>query len=112
MHGPDGHATFEVLPRFPQPGRGETAGSLVAPMPGAVLRVAVIPGATVAAGQVLVVIEAMKMEHQIVAPDDGQVAEVMVAPGDQVEAGAGPLEVRPPNDDPGGADRELLGLLR
>ncbi len=40
-----------------------------------------------AAGQVLVVIEAMKMEHQVVAPDDGHVAEVMVAPGDQVEAG-------------------------
>ena len=44
-------------------------------------------GATVAAGQVLVVIEAMKMEHQVVAPGDGDVAEVMVAPGDQVEAG-------------------------
>jgi propionyl-CoA carboxylase alpha chain len=86
-HGPDGQAMFEVLPRFPLPGRGQPAGSLVAPMPGAVLRVAVNPPDAVAAGQVLVVIEAMKMEHQIVAPDDGHVAEVMVAPGDQVEAG-------------------------
>jgi propionyl-CoA carboxylase alpha chain len=87
VHGPDGQATFEVLPRLPLPGRGAAAGSLVAPMPGAVLRVAVTAGATVAAGQVLVVIEAMKMEHQVVAPGDGDVAEVMVAPGDQVEAG-------------------------
>jgi acyl-CoA carboxylase subunit alpha len=87
VHGPDGQALFEVLPRFPRPGRGEAAGSLVAPMPGAVLRVAVSAEDAVAAGQILVVIEAMKMEHQIVAPDDGRVAEVVVAPGDQVEAG-------------------------
>ncbi len=44
VHGPDGQATFEVLPRFPLPGRGAAAGSLVAPMPGAVLRVAVTRG--------------------------------------------------------------------
>jgi propionyl-CoA carboxylase alpha chain len=87
VHGPDGQAVFEVLPRFPRPGRGNAAGSLVAPMPGAVLRVAVSAEDAVAAGQILVVIEAMKMEHQIVAPDDGRVAEVLVAPGDQVESG-------------------------
>ena len=87
VHGPDGSAMFEVLPRLPPPGRGATAGSLGAPMPGAVLRVTVTVEDTVTAGQVLVVIEAMKMEHQVVAPDDGRVAEVLVAPGDQVEAG-------------------------
>ena len=87
VHGPDGQATFAIVPRFPDPDRSGTAGSLVAPMPGTVRRVAVEVGASVAAGQVLAVIEAMKMEHPIVAPEDGVVAEVMVEPGDQVETG-------------------------
>jgi propionyl-CoA carboxylase alpha chain len=87
VHGPDGQATFAVVPRFPDPDRSGTAGSLVAPMPGTVRRIAVGVGASVAAGQVLAVIEAMKMEHPIVAPTDGVVAEVMVEPGDQVETG-------------------------
>ena len=76
-----------MLPRHPEPGAGAAAGSLVAPMPGAVLRVLVAPGATVAAGDPLVVVEAMKMEHQVAAPADGTVGEVHVAPGDQVETG-------------------------
>jgi propionyl-CoA carboxylase alpha chain len=63
------------------------AGSLVAPMPGSVVRVEAAAGERVSAGQPVLVLEAMKMEHQIVAPADGLVAEVLVGPGDQVQAG-------------------------
>jgi propionyl-CoA carboxylase alpha chain len=56
-------------------------------MPGSVIRVAVAPGDRVAAGQVLVVLEAMKMEHAVHAGTAGTVAEVDVAEGDQVETG-------------------------
>ena len=87
VDSPDGHLAVTVLPRHPEPGAGAAAGSLVAPMPGAVLRVLVAPGANVAAGDPLVVVEAMKMEHQVAAPADGTVGEVHVAPGDQVETG-------------------------
>jgi acyl-CoA carboxylase subunit alpha len=83
----DGHVAFTLLPRHPDPGAAIDAGSLVAPMPGNVLRVLVAPGEAVHAMQPLVVVEAMKMEHQIVAPADGQVASVHVAPGDQVDTG-------------------------
>ena len=56
-------------------------------MPGSVVRVAVAPGDRVEAGQVLVVLEAMKMEHAVAAGGPGTVAEVAVAEGDQVETG-------------------------
>ena len=59
----------------------------VAPMPGSVVRVEATAGQRVSAGQPVLVLEAMKMEHQIRAPADGLVAEVLVGPGDQVQAG-------------------------
>jgi acetyl/propionyl-CoA carboxylase alpha subunit len=83
----DGHVTFTLLPRHPDPDDAATAGSLVAPMPGNVLRVLVGPGDAVAGGQPLVVVEAMKMEHQVLAPADGTVATVHVTPGQQVDTG-------------------------
>ena len=64
-----------------------TGGHLTAPMPGKVLSVAVKAGDAVQKGQVLAVLEAMKMEHSITAPRDGTVGEVMVAAGDQVAEG-------------------------
>ncbi len=63
-------------------------GRLTAPMPGKVLSFAVKAGDQVSKGQMLAVMEAMKMEHTIVAPGDGVVAELMYAPGDQVDEGA------------------------
>ncbi len=65
-------------------GGAATGGALRSPMPGAVLAVAVADGDTVVAGQPLLVIEAMKMEHTIAAPSDGVVAELAVRPGQQV----------------------------
>lgn len=63
-------------------------GGLSAPMPGAVLDVRCAVGDSVAARQVLVVLEAMKMEHHVSAPFDGVVSEVRVQIGDQVQSGA------------------------
>ncbi|HWH29478.1 MAG TPA: biotin carboxylase N-terminal domain-containing protein [Mycobacteriales bacterium] len=74
--------------RYPEPGSGLSAGSLVAPMPGTVVRVAAQAGAGVAAGEVLLVLEAMKMEHAVRAPADGTVDQVHVSAGQQVDAGA------------------------
>ena len=68
---------------------GET---IPAPLPGTVLAVKVAAGETVKAGQVLVVIEAMKMENEILAPHDGTVAQVVTAKGAAVDTGA-PLVV-------------------
>ena len=59
-----------------------------APMPGVVLRVQVQQGQAVKAGQVLVILEAMKMENEIVAPKDGTVAQIVAAKGASVESGA------------------------
>jgi propionyl-CoA carboxylase alpha chain len=82
-----GPVTLAPVPRFTEPGAALAAGSLVAPMPGTVLRVAVAAGDTVAAGDPLLWLEAMKMEHKITAPADGVVAELPVAVGRQVEVG-------------------------
>jgi acetyl/propionyl-CoA carboxylase alpha subunit len=67
--------------------------SLEAPMPGTVVQLRVEPGATVTAGETLVVLESMKMEISIAAPRDGSVAEVLVAAGDQVDRGAVLIEL-------------------
>ncbi|GAA1863665.1 biotin carboxylase N-terminal domain-containing protein [Pseudonocardia ailaonensis] len=87
VDGPDGSAALAEVPRLADPDAVAHAGSLLAPMPGGVVRVLAAPGDTVAAGQPLVVLEAMKMEHTVVAPVDGVVAEIQVGPGDQVDTG-------------------------
>jgi propionyl-CoA carboxylase alpha chain len=77
-----------ALPRFPEPGSTVEKGSLVAPMPGNVIRLAAAVGDNVTAGQPLIWLEAMKMEHTITAPSDGVLAELNVETGQQVEVGA------------------------
>ena len=83
-----GATTLEEVDRYPEPGVGPASGALTAPMPGTVVRVEVAVGAQVDAGAVLLVIEAMKMEHVVKAPAAGSVGEVHVTPGQQVDAGA------------------------
>lgn len=73
---------------------GEAQGEIVTPMPGAVVRVLVAPGAEVEAGQVLVVVEAMKMENEFKAPVAGTVEAVHVEAGTSVDAGALLVTVR------------------
>jgi biotin carboxyl carrier protein len=63
------------------------AGSVAAPMSGKIVTVDVALGAVVEAHQIMVVMEAMKMEHSIAAPHAGNVVEITVAPGDTVGAG-------------------------
>jgi len=65
-----------------------SAGTLVAPMPGMVVRILVEPGQTVAAGQGVIVVEAMKMENELRSPAAGVVAHVAVSAGQAVEKGA------------------------
>ncbi|MEX2625338.1 MAG: DUF2118 domain-containing protein, partial [Ilumatobacteraceae bacterium] len=86
-------------------GRAAVDGTLRSPMPGAVVSVTVVEGDRVVEGQVLVAVEAMKMEHSLRAPFDGVVGEVAVAPGQQVALGAALVEVAPDGgDDHGGHD--------
>ncbi|HVF73884.1 MAG TPA: biotin carboxylase N-terminal domain-containing protein [Acidimicrobiales bacterium] len=78
---------FAVAPRFVDPADVEAPGSLAAPMPGTVVGVPVAVGDRVEAGDVVVVLEAMKMEHVIRAPEAGVVATLSVAVGDRVDVG-------------------------
>ena len=80
--------TLTELPRFPEAGHEAVAGGCVAPMPGKVVKLLVAPGDPVTAGQTLLVLEAMKMEHAVKAHEAGTVARVCVALGEQVEAEA------------------------
>jgi propionyl-CoA carboxylase alpha chain len=89
-----GSTAVTETPRFPLPEREQVPGSLVSPMPGTVVRVEAVVGATVAAGTPLVALEAMKMEHTLRAPHAGTVAEVRVAVGDQVDTGTVLVVVR------------------
>jgi propionyl-CoA carboxylase alpha chain len=73
--------------RFPEKKKSLRPGEMVAPMPGSVLSVAVSEGDEVEAGQLLVVVEAMKMEHRVSAAVSGRVSAVLVAPGAQVQSG-------------------------
>ena len=84
-HGPAGDISVTELPRFVVPDEAKLAGGLTAPMPGKVLATAVNEGDSVEAGQLLVILEAMKMEHRIVAPSDGIISKVHVEVGEQVE---------------------------
>jgi acyl-CoA carboxylase subunit alpha len=83
-----GPARLSEIPRFPSREQEEAAGSLHAPMPGRVLSVAAVEGAEVEEGAILVVMEAMKMEHTLRAPHHGLVTQVLCSPDDQVEADA------------------------
>jgi propionyl-CoA carboxylase alpha chain len=83
----DGSTTLSEVPRFGDPTKLAPAGSLLAPMPGLVLRVLTEVGAAVATGQPLLVLEAMKMEQTVSAPADGVVAELRAKAGEQVSTG-------------------------
>ena len=85
IHTSKGDVSLTKLPRYPQPEGAEHGGGLVAPMPGTILSPKVSAGDKVCKGDLLVVLEAMKMEHRITAPRDGTIAEVHVISGDQVE---------------------------
>jgi biotin carboxyl carrier protein len=80
-----GSAVLRPVDRFPDKDAQRPSGSLVAPMPGTVVKVLAAPGDRVLKGDPVVVIEAMKMEHTIGAAADGTVAEILVEVGRQVD---------------------------
>ena len=88
VHSAGFDATLHRKPRFPDKLLAVPAGGCIAPMPGKVIELRVAEGDSVQAGQVLLIMEAMKMEHTVTAPHDGTVAQVSVAAGDQVDADA------------------------
>lgn len=84
---PAGATVLTALERFPDPAAHTDPGALLAPMPGTVVRTAAVVGDIVTAGQPLLWLEAMKMEHRVTAPADGVLTELLVTPGRQVELG-------------------------
>ena len=84
---PGGHVRLDRVPRFTDPADAVASGSLLAPMPGTVVSVAVAVGDEVSAGQPVLVLEAMKMQHTVSAPHAGTVTEIDVRPGTQVASG-------------------------
>jgi propionyl-CoA carboxylase alpha chain len=87
LDSPLGATELTEVERFPEPVAAEEAGSLHAPMPGTVVRVEVEEGAPVRAGTVVVVLEAMKMEHAVRAPHDGVVSALHATVGAAVDTG-------------------------
>lgn len=88
IHMPWGNAVLEILPRFILPGNELESGGLVAPMPGKVIDLKVKVGSKVKKGDTLVILEAMKMEHQVKASEDGKVSKLLIKKDDQLENGA------------------------
>lgn len=82
-------APAPVAAAAPAPAAPAVAGSIevAAPMPGKILNVKAGVGTAVKKGDVILILEAMKMENDVVAPEDGTVASINVSAGDAVEAG-------------------------
>jgi pyruvate carboxylase subunit A/propionyl-CoA carboxylase alpha chain len=99
VDSPLGPVQLTAPSRFPDPDAAVAAGSLLAPMPGSVVRVGASVGDAVSAGQPLIWLEAMKMEHTVTAPADGVLVELNVAPGQQVDVGAVLARVDNPEGD-------------
>jgi propionyl-CoA carboxylase alpha chain len=95
-----GSIRLTLVDQLPAPSAKAEPGSLLAPMPGSVVRIEAAVGDRVIAGQVIAVLEAMKMEHQVAAPAAGVLAEVRAAAGVQVNAGD-VLAVVTPDGHPG-----------
>ncbi|MFL6113760.1 MAG: acetyl-CoA carboxylase biotin carboxyl carrier protein subunit, partial [Catenulispora sp.] len=87
VDGPGWTVALSEVGPLPEPATALPAGSLTAPMPGQVVAVRVAKGDRVTAGQPLLALEAMKMEHAVLAPADGTLAELRVGVGSQVDAG-------------------------
>ncbi len=95
-----GPVRLSAQPRFPDPDSAHPQGSLLAPIPGSVTKVAASVGDEVTAGQPLIWLEAMKMEHTITAPTGGVLAQLNVTAGQQVDVGAVLARIEnPPTED-------------
>lgn len=88
VDSPLGSVSLRLAPRFADPSEQMEKGSLVAPMPGSVVRLGAQVGERVALGQTILWLEAMKMQHAVNSPADGTLAQLDVVVGDQVGQGA------------------------
>ena len=77
-----------AAPKAAAPAGAQGSVAVTAPMPGKILGIKAEPGKAVAKGEVIIILEAMKMENEIVAPSDGTIASINVSVGDSVEGGA------------------------
>ena len=98
----DGAAELELVeqPRFPERGGDAHGGGYESPMPGKVVEIRVATGDAVREGQLLLIVEAMKMEHHINCTKAGTVTEIRVTPGQQVEGGAVLLVIEAARSEP------------
>ncbi len=94
-----GSATWRVIPRFVAPEASDSGSGPICPLPGTVLSVHVQPGDVVADGTVLMVVEAMKMEHKISASGAAVVDQVLFAVGDRVDSGDLLVALRAEDDE-------------
>jgi len=99
VQSPTSDIEFSIVPRFIAPGDEAASGGLTAPMPGKVIDIRVAVGDTVEVGQILILLEAMKMEHPMRATVDGVVAEIRIREGEQVENDALLLIIEPTESD-------------
>ena len=98
VDSPLGPVSVRRLPRFSDPADQVAHGSLLAPMPGSVIRIGAEVGSAVAQGQPILWLEAMKMEHTISAPAAGVLSALNVTVGQQVDVGAVLAVVDPAED--------------
>lgn len=84
---PKAAAPKAAAPKAAPKAAGQGSVKVNSPMPGKILSVKTSVGQAVKKGEVLMILEAMKMENEVVAPEDGTVASIDVAAGDSVEAG-------------------------
>ncbi|WP_174552948.1 acetyl/propionyl/methylcrotonyl-CoA carboxylase subunit alpha [Nocardia amamiensis] len=99
VDSPLGPVAVRRLPRFSDPADQVATGSLLAPMPGSVIRLGAEVGSRVEQGQPILWLEAMKMEHTIAAPTAGVLSAVNVTVGQQVDVGAVLAVVEPASND-------------
>ena len=82
-----GDVLFKILPKFSVREEKAPEGSLTAPMPGKVVEIKIKKGSKIKKGDTLLILEAMKMEHQVLAPNNGKVSDILVSKNQQVENG-------------------------
>jgi propionyl-CoA carboxylase alpha chain len=99
VQSPTSDVEFSIAARFVLPGDEAASGGMLAPMPGKVIELRVGVGDQVTAGQTLILLEAMKMEHPMRAAVDGVVSEIKISEGDQVENDALLLIIEPNQED-------------
>lgn len=106
VHSPTEATTLSEFPRYSDPSEIAVPGSLLAPIPGTVVRVDAAVGSPISAGQGIVWIEAMKMMHTVCSDSAGVVEELRVGVGDQVDVGMLLAVITAANTEPGTKEGE------